>query len=109
MCLNPPSCVVYAGLAVCLSSVGSAAGLVMCTTGPDGALVAVGRLPPVGLFLPCQINGVEMNPREVLELRWLGGLGRESGGLGRAGSGRAGGSGAESLVCDAGSWVGGLD
>ena len=81
----------------------------MCTTGPGGALVAAGRLPPFGLFLPCQINGVEMNPREVLELRWPGGLGRESGGLGRAGSGGAGGFGAKTLGSEAGSWVGGLD
>jgi len=43
-------------------------------------------LPPVGLFLPCQTNGVEMNPREVLELLWPLGLGRGTGGLGREGS-----------------------
>ncbi|TNN34658.1 hypothetical protein EYF80_055178 [Liparis tanakae] len=43
-------------------------------------------LPPVGLLLPCQTNGVEMNPREVLELLWPLGLGRGAAGRGREGS-----------------------
>ncbi len=109
--LNPPLWGVFVSLAV-----GCGAGFVMWTTGLGGAVVVAGCLPPVGLFLPCQIRGVEMKPRkvrEVLGLRWPGGLEREGGGLGWGGSGGAG-AGARNLGLDAGfgrlgTLVGGLD
>lgn len=59
----------------------------------------------MGLFLPCQIRGVEMYPREVLVLRWPGGWGREAGRPGCADSGLISDCGYAGL----GGWVIGLD
>lgn len=63
-------------------SVGGTEGFVKKNVGPGGAtLLGVGP-PLIGRFLPCQIRGVEMYPREV-----LAGRGRKADLPGRAESG----------------------
>lgn len=103
-CLNPLVCVAYEGLDVDLSSAVAAAGFVTRTVDLDGALVVAGCLPPVGRLLPCQIKGVEMKPREVFELRCLGGLGGKDVGREWEDSGGAGGPGPEILGRYARTW-----
>lgn len=73
-------------------------GLVMSTC-LVGTVVVDGELPLLGLFLPGQIKGVEMNPNEDLELRELEGPTR-----GWTGSGGPGASGASGLGLDPGSF-----
>lgn len=84
---------------------GFAAGLVMVSTCLVGTLVVDEGLPLLGLFLPGQIRGVEMNPNEGLELRELEGPTRgwtssaAPGASGTSGLGLDPGSFGEELVC----------
>lgn len=71
----------------------------MVSTCLVGTLGVDEGLPLLGLFLPGQIRGVEINPNEGLELRELEGPTR-----GWTGSGAPGASGASGLALDPGSF-----